>query len=75
MTAKPLSSYSHEWQALPQHIVEIAPSQAPRPRLKKMVRIEGGNYLFRVQGIEIEGSNDVGVDVEYPWEDSARRFS
>jgi iron(II)-dependent oxidoreductase len=74
MTAKPLSSYSHEWQALPQHIVEIAPSASAASAPEKMVRIEGGNYLFRVQGIEIEGSNDVGVDVEYPWEDSARRF-
>ena len=26
------------------------------------------------QGIEIEGSNDVGVDVQYPWEDTPRRF-
>jgi iron(II)-dependent oxidoreductase len=74
MTAKPLSSYSHEWQALPQHIVEIAPSAGAASAPEKMVRIEGGDYLFRVQGIEIEGSNDVGVDVEYPWEDSARRF-
>jgi iron(II)-dependent oxidoreductase len=74
MTAKPLSSYSHEWQALPQHIVEIAPSARAASAPEKMIRIEGGDYLFRVQGIEIEGSNDVGVDVEYPWEDSARRF-
>jgi iron(II)-dependent oxidoreductase len=39
-----------------------------------MIRIEGGEYLFRVQGMEIEGSDDVGVDVQYPWEDSPRRF-
>ena len=25
-------------------------------------------------GIEIEGFNDIGVDVQYPWEDSPRRF-
>jgi iron(II)-dependent oxidoreductase len=74
MTAKPLSSYSHEWQALPQHIVEIAPSARAASAPEKMIRIEGGDYLFRVQGIEIEGSNDVGVDVEYSWEGSARRF-
>jgi formylglycine-generating enzyme required for sulfatase activity len=30
--------------------------------------------VFKVQGIEIEGSNDAGVDVQYPWEDSPRRF-
>jgi gamma-glutamyl hercynylcysteine S-oxide synthase len=27
-----------------------------------------------VNGIEIEGMNDEGVDVQYPWERSARRF-
>jgi formylglycine-generating enzyme required for sulfatase activity len=27
-----------------------------------------------VQGIEIEGSHDIGVDVQYPWEDSPRRY-
>jgi formylglycine-generating enzyme required for sulfatase activity len=74
MTAKPLSSYSNEWKSLPQHIVEIAPSKTATSAPENMVRIEGGDYLFRVQGIEIEGSDDVGVDVQYPWEDSARRF-
>ncbi len=29
--------------------------------------------MFRVNGIETEGFNDVGVDVQYPWEDSPRR--
>ena len=38
-----------------------------------MVRIPGGNFEFRVSGIEIEGGNDVGVDVQYPWEDAPRR--
>ena len=27
-----------------------------------------------VQGIEVEGFNDIGVDVQYPWEDEPRRF-
>jgi len=74
MTARPLSNYSHEWQALPQHIAEIAPSPLAASAPENMVRVDGGTYLFRVQGIEIEGSNDIGVDVEFPWEDSARRF-
>jgi formylglycine-generating enzyme required for sulfatase activity len=39
-----------------------------------MVRISGGDYDFQVSGIEIEGGNDPGVDVQYPWEDTARRF-
>ena len=36
--------------------------------------IPGGNYDFKVHGIEIEGGNDPGVDVQYPWENSARRY-
>jgi iron(II)-dependent oxidoreductase len=74
MTSKPLSNYSHEWQALPQHVVEIASTSRTSSTPEKMIRIEAADYLFKVQGIEIEGSDDVGVDVQYPWEDSARRF-
>ena len=39
-----------------------------------MMRIPGGSYDFEVHGIEIEGGNDPGVDVQYPWEDAPRRF-
>jgi formylglycine-generating enzyme required for sulfatase activity len=39
-----------------------------------MVHIPGGDFSFVVTGIEIEGTNDEGVDVQYPWEDSPRRF-
>jgi formylglycine-generating enzyme required for sulfatase activity len=72
MTAKPLAEYSHEWKPLPQEIVDI-----PRVKASKtdgMVLIPAANYVFEVQGVEIEGSNDVGVDVQYPWEDTPRRY-
>ena len=39
-----------------------------------MVKIPQGDFLFRVSGIEIEGLNDIGVDLQYAWEDSPRRF-
>lgn len=74
MTAKPLSDYSHQWTALRQKIVEIAPTQAANSTPQGMIRIEGGTFDFKVEGIEIEGSDDIGVDAQYPWEDSARRF-
>jgi formylglycine-generating enzyme required for sulfatase activity len=74
MTAKPLSSYSHEWTSIPQKLVEIAPTQPAHSTQEGMIRIEGGDYVFRVEGIEIEGSDDIGVDVQYPWENSPRRF-
>jgi formylglycine-generating enzyme required for sulfatase activity len=39
-----------------------------------MVAIPQADFLFKVEGIEIEGANDAGVDVQYPWEDLPRRF-
>ncbi len=74
MTAQPLASYSHEPVALPQHNVEIPPTVAATEAPEGMVRIPGGAFDFKVQGIEIEGGANPNVDVQYPWEDSARRF-
>jgi iron(II)-dependent oxidoreductase len=74
MSAKPLSSYSNEWKYLPQTLVEIKPTAAAASAPQGMVKIPGGDFIFRVEGIEIEGHNDVGVDVQYPWEKDARRF-
>jgi gamma-glutamyl hercynylcysteine S-oxide synthase len=78
MTAKTLSSYSNEWTMLPQQIVPMAGTKPPASASPPagMVRIPGGNFVFKVQGIEIEGfaDIDIGVDVQYPWENSPRRF-
>ena len=38
-----------------------------------MVAIPEADYDFQVRGIEIEGGNDPGVDVQYPWEETPRR--
>jgi len=74
LSATPLSSYSHEWKVLPQQIIPISPTKAASSAPAGMAKIPEGEFLFRVSGIEIEGMNDVGVDVQYPWEDSPRRF-
>lgn len=74
LTADPLASFSSEWHALPQRMVTIAAtkrSSAPPPN---MIEIPAGDFVFSVQGIEIEGGDALGVDVAYPWEESARRF-
>jgi formylglycine-generating enzyme required for sulfatase activity len=72
-TKRPLSSFSAEWKPLAQKIVDIAPAKKSGEP-EGMIRIPAGEFQFQVAGIEIEGSNDIGVDVQYPWEDSARRF-
>jgi formylglycine-generating enzyme required for sulfatase activity len=74
LTATPLSSYAHEWKALPQKIVPIPSTKLASEPPAGMVKIPEADFLFRVSGVEIEGMNDVGVDVQYPWEDSPRRF-
>jgi iron(II)-dependent oxidoreductase len=74
ITAKDLSAYSHVWKPLPQHIVDIPPTSPAQSPPTGMLRVQGGEFTFKVNGIEIEGSNDAGTDVEYPWEDSPRRF-
>ena len=74
MTAKPLQSFSHEWAFLPQQITPIAATKPPSGTPENMVKIPGGNFRFKVEGIEIEGFDDVGVDVQYPWEGSPRRY-
>jgi iron(II)-dependent oxidoreductase len=74
LTATPLSNYAHEWKVVPQKIVPIPPNKAATGTPEGMVKIPQGDFLFKVAGIEIEGLNDMGVDVQYPWEDSPRRF-
>nr|MBA2677609.1 SUMF1/EgtB/PvdO family nonheme iron enzyme [Ktedonobacteraceae bacterium] len=74
MTGAALSTFSHEWKSLPQQLIEIAPTQPAASTPEGMVKIPGGKFVFKVEGIEIEGSNDVGTDVQYPWEDTVRRF-
>ena len=74
MTSAPLSSYSHEWKFLPQQIVPIPPTASAAATPEGMLKIPAGEFLFDVAGIEVEGLNDMDVDVQYPWEDSPRRF-
>jgi formylglycine-generating enzyme required for sulfatase activity len=74
MSSTPLSTFSHEWTVLPQQIVPIAATKPPSGSPPDMVKIPEADFDFRVSGIEIEGFNDVGVDVQYPWEESPRRF-
>jgi gamma-glutamyl hercynylcysteine S-oxide synthase len=74
LTARPLASYPHDWKVLPQQIVAIAAARQPSAAPADMIKIPATEFQFRVEGIEIEGFNDIGVDVQYPWEDTPRRF-
>jgi|SRR5579862_1095512 len=71
---RPLASYSRAWQPVPQTIVEIPSTKPATNTPQGMVRIPEGDFDFQVNGIEVEGGNDPGVDVQYPWEEMPRRF-
>jgi gamma-glutamyl hercynylcysteine S-oxide synthase len=73
LAARPLSSFSRDWHALSQHITEAAATKPPQGTPDGMVRIPEGDFDFDVSGIEVEGGNDAGVDVQMPWEDAPRR--
>ncbi|MGB9431950.1 MAG: SUMF1/EgtB/PvdO family nonheme iron enzyme, partial [Candidatus Acidiferrum sp.] len=74
LTGKPLSSFSNEWKVANQQIVPIASTREASDAPPGMIKIPEADFLFKIAGIEIEGSNDVGVDVQYPWENTPRRF-
>jgi gamma-glutamyl hercynylcysteine S-oxide synthase len=69
----PLSSYSRDWHFLPQQMVDIPRTPPASSTPPGMVYIPGRKFLFRVSGVEIEGGNMIGLDVQYLWENSPRR--
>jgi formylglycine-generating enzyme required for sulfatase activity len=70
---KRLAEFASTWTVLPQQIVPIPRTKTAATAPEGMLKIPGASFDFEVSGIEIEGSNDIGVDVQYPWEDSPRR--
>ena len=70
---KLLREFPRTWSFLPQTIVDIPATKPALSAPAGMIKIPEGDFDFAVRGIEIEGGNDPGVDVQYPWEDSPRR--
>ena len=74
MASRPLSGFAETWNVLPQKLVEIAPTKPAAAAPQGMVKVPGGDFDFKIEGIEIEGHNDTGVDLQYPWENAPHRF-
>jgi len=74
LTTTPLAGLADKWVVIPQQLVQIASTKPPSGTPTGMVKIPEGEFPFHVNGVEIEGLNDMGVDVQYPWEDSPRRY-
>jgi formylglycine-generating enzyme required for sulfatase activity len=76
LNSRPLSTFPNQWKVLTQTLVPIEPARgSPGNVDDAMIEIPAARgYKFEVHGIEIEGSNDIGVDVQYLWEDAPRRY-
>jgi len=68
-----LDSFSKNWVVLPQTMTEIPQTKRPKSAPEGMVQIPSSEFEFSVDGVEIEGGNLAGVDVQYPWENAATR--
>jgi len=68
LTKAPLYSLDGTWRYLQQSMVAIAPTEAAAAPPAGMVAVPKGNFSFMVSGVEIEGDDSHGVDVQYPWE-------
>lgn len=74
MTANSLSSYSTQWSFLLQSMDVIPPTSPLDPSTHpEMVLIPRGKFLFQESGVEIEGSDANGVDVQFWFENSPRK--
>jgi formylglycine-generating enzyme required for sulfatase activity len=74
LTKTPLKDYSAVWKPLLQSMVEIKKTKPASETPEGMILIPAQNkFWFKVSGIEIEGKDEKGVDVQYFWEDYPRR--
>merc|ERR1711907_7733 len=58
---------------LPQTMVGISKTPVQSSAPSGMVLIPKNNFSFVVKGVEIEGDDNHGVDVQYPWEEHPAR--
>lgn len=73
----PLYSFDATWRYLLQTRVPIAPTKpagtsAPPPPGTVLIP-QNKNWLFNVSGVMIEGDDQHGVDVQYPWDPHPHR--
>ncbi len=70
---KTLRSFSRQSAIAIQSLHALDPSPRSKIAPRGMIALPAADYDFIVNGIEIENSNNPGVDVQFPWEASPRR--
>eukprot|EP00463_Aulacantha_scolymantha_P006298 TRINITY_DN7914_c0_g1_i1.p1 TRINITY_DN7914_c0_g1~~TRINITY_DN7914_c0_g1_i1.p1 ORF type:complete len:138 (-),score=10.12 TRINITY_DN7914_c0_g1_i1:133-546(-) len=73
MTKHPLSHYDGTWKYLPQTMVPIPRTPSHHTTPPGMVKIPKASYHYISKGVEIEGDDGHGVDVQYSWENHPQR--
>eukprot|EP00486_Rosalina_sp_Unknown_P008782 CAMPEP_0201589924 /NCGR_PEP_ID=MMETSP0190_2-20130828/172184_1 /ASSEMBLY_ACC=CAM_ASM_000263 /TAXON_ID=37353 /ORGANISM="Rosalina sp." /LENGTH=962 /DNA_ID=CAMNT_0048045033 /DNA_START=27 /DNA_END=2915 /DNA_ORIENTATION=+ len=69
MTQKPLSSYDWTWKYLLQEMKRIEATELyDKAPTENMSTIPWGIFYFNNTGVEIEGNDYEGVDIQYPFE-------
>jgi iron(II)-dependent oxidoreductase len=68
-----LSGLSTKHRILTQRLVSIPATALSATAPEGMVAVPAGKFRFKVSGVEIEGGDAPGVDVQYPWEQFPRR--
>jgi len=73
LTEQPLSALDGTWRYLTQTMVDIKKTEPASSAPPGMLKVPAGDFHFKVKGVEIEGDDAHGVDVQYPWEPHPNR--
>ena len=75
LSQHPLDSFSVNGTPCRSKLSRSPPTKPADAAPAGMIKIPAASFVFRVNGIEIEGSNDEGVDFQYPWEARLAAFT
>jgi len=70
-TGRPLSGFSTQWKYLLQNLVNYSKAANNITGMVKIGAVK--NWHFNCSSVQVEGDDEHGVDVQYPWEASPRR--
>lgn len=73
LTQRSLYSYSAVWKYELQTMLEMPKTKLASTAPVGRVAVPKGNFMFVNKGVMIEGDDQHGVDLQYPWEDHPSR--